>query len=125
MKHPPLFSLLTVPPFKVVARSLSAVRHLLQLLAVFTLGFTAHGNAQTPASNVQQFTLRNGMTLIVKPDHRAPTAVNMVWVRVGSMDEVDGATGVAHMLEHVLFKGTPTVPAGEFSRRVVCCTLKP
>ena len=117
MKHPPLFSLRTAPPSKVVARSLCAVRHLL-LLVVFTLGFAAHGNAQTPASNVQQFTLRNGMTLIVKPDHRAPTAVNMVWVRVGSMDEVDGTTGVAHMLEHVLFKGTPTVPAGEFSRRV-------
>ncbi len=68
--------------------------------------------------DVQQFTLRNGMALIVKPDHRAPTAVNMVWVRVGSMDEVDGTSGVAHVLEHVLFKGTPTVPEGEFSRRV-------
>src|SRR6476469_973760 len=42
----------------------------------------------------------------------------MVWVRVGSMDEVDGTTGVAHLLEHLLFKGTPTVAEGEFSRRV-------
>ncbi|HEX5697909.1 MAG TPA: pitrilysin family protein, partial [Rhodoferax sp.] len=58
------------------------------------------------------------MTLIVKPDRRAPTAVHMLWLRVGSMDEVDGASGVAHVLEHMLFKGTPTVPAGEFSRRV-------
>jgi zinc protease len=66
----------------------------------------------------QQFTLRNGMTLIVKPDHRAPTAVHMLWVRVGSMDEVDGSSGVAHLLEHMLFKGTPTVKAGDFSRRV-------
>ena len=66
----------------------------------------------------QQFTLRNGMTLIVKPDHRAPTAVQMLWVRVGSMDEVDGRSGVAHVLEHMMFKGTPTVKAGEFSRRV-------
>ncbi len=74
--------------------------------------------ASTPAGDAQQFTLRNGMTLIVKPDHRAPTAVNMVWLRVGSMDEVDGTTGVAHLLEHLLFKGTPTVPEGEFSRRV-------
>jgi len=69
-------------------------------------------------TDARQFTLRNGMALIVKPDHRAPTAVNMVWVRVGSMDEVDGTTGVAHVLEHMLFKGTPTVPEGEFSRRV-------
>jgi zinc protease len=75
-------------------------------------------SAEAPAPDVQQFTLHNGMTLIVKPDHRAPTAVNMVWVRVGSMDEVDGTTGVAHVLEHMLFKGTPTVPEGEFSRRV-------
>jgi len=42
----------------------------------------------------------------------------MLWVRVGSMDEVDGYTGLAHMLEHMMFKGTPSVPAGEFSRRV-------
>ncbi len=74
------------------------------------------GHAQ--AAPVQQFTLANGMTLIVKPDHRAPTAVNMLWVRVGSMDEVDGTSGVAHVLEHMLFKGTPGVKAGEFSRRV-------
>lgn len=65
-----------------------------------------------------QFQLANGMTVIVQPDHRAPTAVQMVWVRVGSMDETSGTTGVAHMLEHMMFKGTPTVPPGEFSRRV-------
>jgi zinc protease len=69
-------------------------------------------------AGVQQFTLKNGMSLIVKPDHRAPTAVHMVWVRVGSMDEVDGTSGVAHVLEHMMFKGTPTVKAGDFSRKV-------
>ena len=58
------------------------------------------------------------MQLIVQPDRRAPTAVHMVWVRVGSMDEVDGTTGVAHVLEHMMFKGTKTLPPGEFSRRV-------
>jgi zinc protease len=72
----------------------------------------------TPAAQVHTYTLANGMTLWVKPDRRAPTAVHMVWVRVGSMDEVDGTSGVAHVLEHMLFKGTPTLPAGEFSRRV-------
>jgi len=71
-----------------------------------------------PTARAQQFTLANGMTLIVKPDRRAPTAVHMLWVRVGAMDEVDGTSGVAHVLEHMMFKGTPTVPAGEFSRRV-------
>ncbi len=73
---------------------------------------------QAHAEGARQFTLSNGMTLIVKPDHRAPTAVHMLWVRVGSMDEVDGSSGVAHVLEHMMFKGTPTVKAGDFSRRV-------
>jgi len=77
---------------------------------------TAASSAQD--AGVQQFTLKNGMSLIVKPDHRAPTAVHMVWVRVGSMDEVDGTSGVAHVLEHMMFKGTPTVKAGDFSRKV-------
>ena len=70
------------------------------------------------ASGAQQFTLANGMQLIVQPDRRAPTAMHMVWLRVGSMDEVDGTSGVAHVLEHMMFKGTKTVPPGEFSRRV-------
>jgi zinc protease len=74
--------------------------------------------AAPEATSVRQYTLKNGMTLIVQPDHRAPTAVHMLWVRVGSMDEVDGTSGVAHMLEHMMFKGTPTVKAGDFSRRV-------
>jgi zinc protease len=66
----------------------------------------------------QQYKLANGMTVIVKPDRRAPTAVHMLYVRVGSMDEVDGGSGVAHVLEHMMFKGTPTTRPGEFSRRV-------
>ena len=70
------------------------------------------------APQPRRFQLDNGMTVIVQPDHRAPTAVQMLWVRVGSLDEVSGTSGVAHMLEHMMFKGTPTVPAGEFSRRV-------
>ncbi|WP_040330863.1 M16 family metallopeptidase, partial [Acidovorax delafieldii] len=77
--------------------------------------------AQAPAatpSGARQFTLANGMQLIVQPDRRAPTVMHMVWVRVGSMDEVDGTSGVAHVLEHMMFKGTKAVPPGEFSRRV-------
>ena len=66
----------------------------------------------------RQYTLPNGMTLIVKPDHRAPTAVQMLWVRVGALDEVDGTSGVAHVVEHMMFKGSRNVPPGEFSRRV-------
>lgn len=62
--------------------------------------------------------LSNGLRIIVKEDHRAPTAVHMVWYRAGSMDETNGTTGVAHLLEHMMFKGTPSVGPGEFNRRV-------
>ena len=62
--------------------------------------------------------LSNGLRIIVKEDHRAPTAVHMVWYRAGSVDETNGTTGVAHVLEHMMFKGTPTAGAGEFNRRV-------
>jgi len=79
---------------------------------------TAAPAGQTAQVQVQTFTLANGMALWIKPDRRAPTAVHMVWLRVGSMDEVDGTSGVAHVLEHMLFKGTPTLAVGEFSRRV-------
>ncbi len=62
--------------------------------------------------------LDNGLKVLVMEDRRAPTAVQMVWYRVGSVDEVNGTTGVAHALEHMMFKGTPKVGAGEFSKRV-------
>ena len=67
---------------------------------------------------MQEHTLANGLRVIVKEDHRAPTVVHMVWYRAGSMDEVSGTTGVAHVLEHMMFKGTKTVKSGEFSRRI-------
>ncbi|MDO9384992.1 MAG: pitrilysin family protein [Hyphomicrobiaceae bacterium] len=85
------------------------------LLLVLTTGFA---QAQTAAPPVTQFKLANGLTVIVKTDRRAPTAAHMLWVRVGSMDEVDGTTGVAHVLEHMMFKGTKDLKPGEFSRRV-------
>ena len=75
----------------------------------------------TPAAvqaNPFEQQLDNGLRIIVKEDHRAPTVVHMVWYRVGSMDETNGTTGVAHLLEHMMFKGTPSVGAGEFNRLV-------
>ena len=90
--------------------------HRIFLAALLPMFFTAT-SAQT-AQKVEQFTLANGMTVIVKPDRRAPTAAHMLWVRVGSIDEVDGTSGVAHALEHMLFKGTATTKPGEFSRAV-------
>ncbi|MCC7486543.1 MAG: insulinase family protein [Burkholderiales bacterium] len=62
--------------------------------------------------------LANGMQVIVKPDHRAPVVVVMVWYRVGSIDEVNGTTGVAHAIEHMMFKGTRATGIGEYSRLI-------
>jgi zinc protease len=70
------------------------------------------------AAQAWERTLPNGMKVLVKRDDRAPTAVHMVMYRAGSMDEVNGRTGVAHVLEHMMFKGTKTLAPGEFSRRV-------
>src|SRR5258708_29597133 len=69
-------------------------------------------------ANSHDFTLPNGLRLIVKEDHRAPTVVHQVWYRAGSMDEAPGTTGVAHVLEHMMFKGTRRFGLGEFSRLV-------
>jgi len=65
---------------------------------------------------VKEITLKNGMRVLVKEDHRSPVAVSMVWYRAGSLDEINGKTGVAHVLEHMMFKGTKKYPVGEFSR---------
>ena len=65
---------------------------------------------------VARFTLKNGMECLVISDHRAPVVTQMVWYRVGSADEVPGKSGLAHFLEHLMFKGTAKNPAGDFSK---------
>lgn len=72
----------------------------------------------TALANPYERQLANGLRVIVKEDRRAPTVAHMVWYRAGSMDEKSGTTGVAHVLEHMMFKGTPSAGPGEFSRRV-------
>ncbi|WP_170549863.1 M16 family metallopeptidase [Ruegeria atlantica] len=67
---------------------------------------------------VTTFTLDNGMDVVVIEDHRAPVVQHMVWYRAGSADEPVGSSGVAHFLEHLLFKGTDTLAPGEFSATV-------
>ncbi len=69
-------------------------------------------------SQVTEFTLDNGLKIIVKEDHRAPVVVSMVWYNVGSADEPGGETGVAHALEHIMFKGTEKYPLGVFSKTI-------
>ncbi|MCW9044343.1 MAG: insulinase family protein [Pseudopelagicola sp.] len=67
---------------------------------------------------VTDFRLENGMQVVVIEDHRAPVVMHMVWYRAGAADETPGVSGVAHFLEHLLFKGTETLEPGEFSATV-------
>lgn len=66
----------------------------------------------------EMFRLANGMGVLVIPDHRAPVVTHMVWYRVGAGDETPGKTGLAHFLEHLMFKGTAKIAPGQFSRIV-------
>jgi zinc protease len=70
------------------------------------------------APNAVEFTLANGMQVAVIPDHRAPVVTHMVWYRVGAADETGGQSGIAHFLEHLMFKGTETNPGEVFRQRV-------
>ena len=70
------------------------------------------------AENVTSYKLDNGMDVVVIEDHRAPVVAHMVWYRIGAADEERGKSGIAHLLEHLLFKGTKTLEPGEFSRIV-------
>lgn len=95
--------------------SIARVVMRLLLLAGLFGGLLAGG---VRAESIVEVTLDNGLKVLVKPDRRAPTVVQLLAYRVGSVDEVNGATGLSHMLEHMMFKGTRTVASGEFSRRV-------
>lgn len=86
------------------------------------LGVVTTANADTHADTIHDkvtsFTLDNGMQVVVIEDHRAPVLQQMVWYRAGSADEPVGSSGVAHFLEHLLFKATDTLEAGELSATV-------
>ena len=87
-------------------------------LALCAVALWLCGPAQAADSSVGEQQLANGLRVIVKTDRRAPVVVSMVWYKVGSVDEVNGVTGVAHVLEHMLFKGTKEIPGGDFSKIV-------
>ncbi len=76
------------------------------------------GWTESGGPNVASFTLDNGLDVVVIPDHRVPVATHMVWYRNGSADDPLGQSGIAHFLEHLMFKGTEKHPAGEFSKVV-------
>jgi zinc protease len=96
-----------------------AVRILLSVSAVVAVVMlalvqdTLQARAGTRATS---FKLANGLELVVIPDHRAPVVTHMVWYRVGAADEPAGISGIAHFLEHLMFKSTEKIPSGEFSK---------
>ena len=75
----------------------------------------SHASAQP---TISEFKLDNGLQVVVIPDHRAPVVTHMVWYKVGAADEPKGVSGIAHFLEHLMFKSTDTIPLGEFSKIV-------
>ena len=92
-------------------------------IAALCLSWTATAvSAQTPASSPAarpaSFTLANGMQVLVITDRRTPVVTHMLWYKVGSADEVPGKSGLAHFLEHLMFKGTAKHPSGAFSKQV-------
>lgn len=93
------------------------MRHFLAGLTLALLPLAAPTSAST-ADQVTHFTLDNGLDVVVIEDHRAPVVTQMLWYRAGSADETPGVSGVAHFLEHLLFKGTKTMEPGEFSATV-------
>src|SRR3954463_12419431 len=103
---------------------MSSHRFAASLAAAFisTFAFSAGSAfAQTTVTSERpaSFTLDNGLQVVVIPDHRTPVVTQMIWYKVGSADETPGKSGLAHFLEHLMFKGTAKHPAGEFSQTVL------
>jgi len=96
------------------------IRSILLLASAFALAVAAQafpGPAESAGTaSVAHYTLANGLELVVVPDHRTPVVTHMVWYKVGSADEPPGKSGIAHFLEHLMFKGTAKNPAGRFSQ---------
>lgn len=93
-------------------------RHL--IVAIFAASFASSSFAETfkIAPNAESSMLKNGLQIVVIPDNRAPVVTHMLWYKVGSADETPGKSGIAHFLEHLLFKGTKANPDGAFSKRI-------
>ncbi|MBS0241498.1 MAG: insulinase family protein [Proteobacteria bacterium] len=86
------------------------------VMTMLTISALSNGAYATPKAT--EFTLNNGLRVVVVEDHRAPVVTHMVWYRVGAADEPKGTSGIAHFLEHLMFKSTDKIPNGEFSKIV-------
>jgi len=90
----------------------------LHLLLALSVALAVAPASRAEVFRPETFTLSNGMEVVVVTNRRAPIVTHMVWYRAGAADEVQGTSGVAHFLEHLMFKGTHTLAPGEFSRTV-------
>jgi zinc protease len=88
------------------------------LLGAAALGAAGAAPAAAQVFHPETFSLANGLQVVVVANHRAPIVSQMVWYRIGAADEVQGKSGIAHFLEHLMFKGTPNIAPGEFSKIV-------
>lgn len=91
---------------------------IIRTLLIFLLTITVSYPSFAATFGAQEFTLSNGLQVVVIPNHRAPVVTSMLWMKVGAADELPGSSGMAHYFEHLMFKGTPTLAAGEFSKTV-------
>jgi len=89
----------------------------LRLMFILSL-FVSFSVAGASAAELQQATFKNGVKLIVEEDHSAPVAMVQIWLKVGGRDEVPGKTGLAHVFEHMMFKGSKKLAPGEYSKRI-------
>ncbi|HWK37461.1 MAG TPA: pitrilysin family protein [Hyphomicrobium sp.] len=89
-------------------------RPLFTMVAILMLAFAQQTVSAEPRAS--EFKLSNGMEVVVIPDHRAPVVTHMVWYKVGSADEPWGVSGIAHFLEHLMFKSTDKIAVGDFSK---------
>ena len=91
------------------------------LLASFSLASLAvvvAAEGAQASQRVSEFKLKNGLHVLVIPDHRAPVVTQMIWYKAGAADEPPGSSGIAHFLEHLMFKGTELIPTGQFSKLI-------
>jgi zinc protease len=91
---------------------------MMSLAVAFSFFCAGAAAAQDSGPKVSHYTLKNGLELVVVPDRRAPVVTHMIWYKVGAADETPGKSGLAHFLEHLMFKGTKANPAGRFSQVV-------
>ena len=94
------------------------LKTLIALTAALLTLVAGIGTGRASGIEISHFVLANGLEVVVIPDHRAPVVTHMLWYKVGSADETPGKSGLAHFLEHLMFKGTAKNPAGRFSQVV-------